>query len=170
MQMLSISERCSFTYGIIVFRRCWYPKSFGSILSVLTWNFMLLYNTTESLFYIVIVCDGKVIADTADIIRAINHFLISYLVKFPFSLFIGNFMPGCRCFWRRGKYFPQRTEENVRKLASMFVFDMDTFSLYGNSFSVQLEILPSVQQFFLFWIADLKGSSFLGTKDPTLKW
>lgn len=59
---------------------------------------MLLYNTTESLFYIVIVCAGKVIADTADIIRAINHFLISYLVKFPFSLFIGNFMPGCRCF------------------------------------------------------------------------
>lgn len=57
---------------------------------------MLLYNTTESFFYVV--CAGKVIADTADIIRAINHFLISYLVKFPFSLFIGNFMPGCRCF------------------------------------------------------------------------
>jgi hypothetical protein len=57
---------------------------------------MLLYNTTESLFYIV--CAGKVIADTADIIIAINHFLISYLVKFPFSLFIGNFMPECRCF------------------------------------------------------------------------
>ena len=57
---------------------------------------MLLYNTTESLFYIV--CAGKVIADTADIIIAINHFLISCLVKFPFSLFIGNFMPGCRCF------------------------------------------------------------------------
>jgi len=49
---------------------------------------MLLYNTTESLFYIV--CAGKVIADTADIIIAINHFLILYLVKFPFSLFIGN--------------------------------------------------------------------------------